>query len=770
MSSYIFRVSKFGHLEHIHYGVKIPADADPESLRLKTTAVMGSSVLYDESDGFYCLDTLPLEWSGIGKGDYRNSPVEIGMADHGFVSDFSYRGYRIDKGHLPMTHLPVASGESQTESDGCRHLIIEMSDDPGGAVLELIYTVYPDCDVITRRAVLKNSGTTGRLQIRKLMSMMIDLPDRGFSLTTLHGGWIREGQLQKQPLTYGTIVHASSTGNSSNRHNPAFMLAERDAGENYGQVYGFNLVYSGNHYEAVELSEQGLVRIMTGINPHCFEWILAPGQKFETPEAVMTFSNAGYNKCSQNFHKFINDCIVPDHWRRRKRPILINSWESHYFRFNQQKLLRLAGEAADLGIELFVLDDGWFGRRNDDKSSLGDYDVNKEKFPQGLKVFADKIRKRGLQFGLWVEPEMVNPDSELYRSHPEYTVQVPGRQPSMGRNQLVLDLCRQEVRDYIVESVGRILDLTDADYVKWDMNRHISDMYSAAVSQSAFFHSYIIGLYEVLHRIFGPRPQILLESCSSGGNRFDLGMLCFSPQIWASDNIDPIERLDIQEGLSYFYPLSTIGSHVADSPHSQTLRRTTLATRFHVAAFGCLGYEFNLSFLNRLQKKAVKEQISFYKKYRMVFQFGEFYRLKSERDHQIQWQVVSPGCRTAVAGFFQKQQKAAGGFDRLNLFGLQADLEYTVKTRPLRLYLDQFGSLINHLLPFAVKPDNPALRLAGRFYTLSDCTEAYHASGKQLQAGIMLNNQYTGTGYNQNIRMMGDFGSHLYLAEADKHD
>lgn len=773
-SSYVFRMTASGHPEQIYYGERLEPPGNIDTLVFKRTAIAGSSVLYDDTDETGCLDTIPLEWSGIGKGDYRHTPAELRMPDGSFVTDFVFKSFRTGDGPLTMATLPNATADQNetTTIEPISHLVITLHDPLVKLELDLVYTVFPACDVITRRVVLHNradiseAGINGSIRIRRLMSLMLDLPDWGFSLTTLHGGWIREGQRQEQPLTVGVTVRESTTGSSSNRHNPAFLLAEQGAGENHGRVYGFNLVYSGNHYEAIEKTEIGLVRLMSGINPHCFEWELQPGECFETPEAVMTFSACGYNGTSSNFHAFVNRHIVPPSWRGRERPVLINSWEAHYFKFDQAKLLKLARQAADLGVELFVLDDGWFGSRNDDRSGLGDYTVNPKKFPRGLASFGRKLEKLGLQFGLWFEPEMINPDSDLYRAHPEFAVQIPGRPPAMGRHQLVLDLCQPQVRDYIVESVGRILDECPIHYVKWDMNRHISDMYSAAIRQQGeFFHRYILGLYEVLRRIFDPRPQILLESCSSGGNRFDLGMLCFSPQIWASDNIDPIERLDIQNGLSLFYPLSTMGSHVADSPHSQTLRQTTLATRFQVAAFGCLGYELNLNFLDRLQKKEVQEQIAFYKTHRRLFQFGQFRRLASGQSEQVHWQVTEPDRSAAIAGLFQKQRKAGSGFDRLLPQGLGPSRTYRLRTRPLRLSIERFGGLINHLLPIAIKPTSPLVRLAGKYYTLPDCVETYFGSGQQLMAGVMLNSQYSGTGYNTEIRMLGDFGSNLYLIE-----
>ena len=768
-TSYWIRVSKFGHLEHIYYGERL-AEQDPEGLALKRTAMYGSSVLYDEADPVYCLDTMALEWSGIGRGDYRHSPAELKMPDGSFSTDFVYHSHRILPGFVPMETLPGAYGEATD----CDTLELTLKDTSNEVELLLYYTVYTHTDVITRRAVLVNHGERP-LVIRRLMSMMTDLPNRGFKLVTFDGGWIKEAHRHERPVQYGMYVNESTTGASSNRHNPGFLLAEADASETHGRVYGFNLVYSGNHYGAVELSVQDIVRVQLGLSPHCFEWTLGKNERFETPEAVMTFSNGGFNGLSAHFHDFVNAHIVRGDWQSQERPVLLNNWEAHFFKFNQSKLLRLARRAKNLGVELFVLDDGWFGKRNDDHAGLGDYTVNRKKLPGGMPRFADKIRRTGLQFGLWFEPEMVNPDSDLFRAHPEYALTTPGKTPALGRNQLVLDLCNPAVRDYIVENVSRILDEAGISYVKWDMNRHISDAYSPLLNptdarvgggpgnQGEFFHRYILGLYDVLSRIFRPRPHILLESCSSGGNRFDLGMLCYSPQVWSSDDTDPIERLKIQSGLSHLYPLSTMGAHVSEAPHQQTLRATPLTTRFNVACFGCLGYEMDLKYLTHVEKKEIREQIAFYKAHRKTFQYGRFSRLPALKANKVHWQCAAQDGGEAVAGFFQTQGEAAEGYDFLPLTGFDPASRYTVKTRPQSLFIKRFGGLVKHILPVSLNPDGVILRTVVRFYRLTDCVETYECRGDMLNTGIRLNNQFIGSYYNNHTRLLGDFGSNLYV-------
>jgi alpha-galactosidase len=756
-TSYIFRITKHRHLEHIYYGARVSASVDEiEALAPKRTAQIGSTVAYDRDDPLYCLDTMCLEYAGIGKGDYRYSPMEVKMPDGGFVNDFVYENHCIKNGPIPIETLPSAQG---TENE-CSSLVLNLRDTSCDVCFTMIYTVFEKANVITRRVVLKNNDKRP-LVIRRLLSMSFDTVNKGFTLVTFDGDWAREAHKHERPLQYGIFVNESRTGASSNKHNPGFLLCENGASENHGDVYGFNLVYSGNHFGFVELNSHELVRVGLGISPHCFEWTLNNGEQFETPEAVMTFSDKGLNGLSQNFHNFINNHIIPRDWQGKERPVLYNSWEPCFFKFTQSKLLHLARLSKKLGMELFVLDDGWFANRDNDKAGLGDYTPKRRKFSRGLKPFARKVRKIGLDFGLWFEPEMVNEDSNLYRSHPEWAVQMPGRKSTLGRNQLVLDLCNPMVRDYIVTSVGKTLDDTGASYVKWDMNRHISEFWSEHIpSQGEFFHRYILGLYDVLIRIFKPRPHILLESCSSGGNRFDLGMLCFSPQIWSSDNTDPVERLKIQSGLSCLYPQSCMGAHVSDAPHQQTLRDTPIATRYNVSCFGSLGYEMDLRFLSPVEKCEIKEQIAFYKLHRKTLQYGAFERLDSPKANKTVW--LCRGEKEAIVGFFQSQATVGEGPDALCIPGFDPHKRYRVSTRPQRLFIKRFGGLVKHILPVTLDPNGFILRTVNRRYALTDCIENYECSGDTIAAGIMLNNQFMSSYYNNKTRLLGDYGSNLY--------
>ncbi len=756
-SSYMLMVNEYGHIEQLHYGRPVQLE-DYEALRYKRTMPYGSQVMYTPEDQIYCLDNVPLNWSGIGKGDFRIPPAELIMPDGSFTYDFLYESFEILPGTYSAKGLPCAYAENENEA---QTLVLHLKEKVYAIRLRLIYTVFYKTNVITRRAEIEN-GESKPLNIRRMMSMLIDLPNRDFKMVTFDGDWIREANRSDRKLMPGCFVNESSTGASSNRHNPGVLLASENTSEDFGEAYGFNLIYSGNHYTAAELCPRGMVRVISGINPLCFSWTLEKGGIFETPEAVLTYSAEGFNGMSRNFHDFINAHIVSGEWKGKERPVLINNWESNFFDFSRRSLLRLARRAKELGVELFVLDDGWFGARNNDKAGLGDYDVNLKKLPGGISSLAKEITSMGLMFGLWFEPECVNEDSELYRAHPEYAVRHPNRPHSLGRNQLVLNLTMPEVRDYIVENVGKVLDSAEISYVKWDMNRHMSDMYTETCPMGEFFHRYTLGLYEVLERIFRPRPQILLESCSSGGNRFDLGMLRYSPQIWASDNTDPIERLRIQKGLSYLYPQSAMGAHVSQSPHMQTLRTTPLSTRFNVACFGAFGYELDLDELSVVEKQQVKEQIAFYKEHRKTLQFGDFYRYDSLPPNREAFSVAEKDGSAAVLSLVQTQAIAAPENELVKVKGLLPNLRYKLKAQAQKVGISRFGGLLKHVFPIALRADGFVLRTANRVYALTDGPLEIIATGSALKSGVPINNQFIGTGYHKDLRLWGDFGSQIY--------
>ena len=751
-TTYAFRINE-GYPEHLYYGRRI-VDSDFTATALKNTIDLGCTVKTEGSKFF--LERNLLEYSGVGRGDYRHNPIELLMPDGTFVCDFVYDSHRVYDGAYIAEGLPHAHGDAKT-------LEITLKDKKFSDIsLKLNYTVFEDCDAICRNVELVNDND-GPVYIRKLMSLMFDLAEADYDMLTLDGDWIKEAHEHRRFLECGVLVNESTVGASSNRHNPAFALLERGADESRGKAYGFNLLYSGNHYSAVERSTFDTARVMTGINPHCFLWRLQKGEKFVSPQAVMTYSHEGLNGMMANMHDFVNGHVIRGEHKDADRPIVLNNWEATFFNFNRRKILALARSAKKLGIEMFVLDDGWFGKRNNDLAGLGDWVENRRKLPGGIKSIAKAVNRMGMKFGLWFEPECVNPDSDLYRAHPDWAISIEGRELTFGRNQLILDLTRKEVREYIIESIDKVLCDANIEYVKWDYNRHISDMYSSSLKQQGeFFHRYTLGLYEVLEEIFFKRhPNILFESCSSGGNRFDLGMLYFSPQIWTSDNTDPIERLDIQGGIYNFYPQSCVSAHVSMAPHSQTLRDTPIQTRFNVAAFGVLGYELDFSELTPDERRQVKEQIAYYKEHRRTFQYGRLRKVKLKNPDQISWQITD-GEKT-FAGIYQKYKSAAPGRDRLDVPCLDPDKLYTVESRDQYLRVRSFGGLIKHITPVRLRPSGFILRTVDKHYSMKDGKELYTASGSMLAEGINLAMQYEGSGYNGDLRMLSDFGSSLYL-------
>ena len=735
--SLLFRVTRYGLLEQLHFGEPVEA-SDAEALACQPGLGWGSSLLLNDADSQSCPEHIPLLWSGSGRGDFRESPVEL----DGKSTNFSYVNHRVlEEAPAMVTGLPQAHGEAE---------VLEITMEQPGAKLYLYFSLFETA--LTRRVVLENTGAEP-LCIHKLMSFAMDLPGE-FDVTTFHGGWAAEMGRDTVPASRARVVNESTTGASSNMHNPGVMLSEPGATEDTGLVYGFNLVYSGNHYASAQRSQQGLTRVMQGISPTNFCWDLVPGEKFETPEAVMTCSADGFGGMSCRMHKFVTDHIVPTYWADRERPILYNSWEGCMFDFDQKRLLDLAKRAKNMGCELFVLDDGWFGVRNNDRAGLGDYNVNTKKLPHGIAGLSAKVKSLGMEFGLWFEPESVNENSDLYRAHPDWAL-TDAHPTILGRHQLLLDLTKPEVRDYIVKNVTAILDRSALTYVKWDMNRH-------SVAMGAKAHAYILGLYDVLRRIFEPRPYILLESCSSGGNRFDLGMLKFGPQVWCSDNTDPISRLTIQGNLSYLYPQSTFGAHVSAAPHAQTLRNTPLTTRGNVSFFGCLGYELDLKHLAAIEVQEIKGQIEFYKAHRRLFQFGSFHRMKNG------WQVSLEG--VTAAGVFHKLMDPAPGYEQLRLKGLDKGKRYRLRTRAQKIRIGQFAHLLKHVAPVSLDPNGAVLRTADKHYGLEDGAEGYRVSGAALTSGIRLQPMFRGTGYDKNQRTQGDFGSNVYLIEEETEE
>lgn len=760
-TSYVFRVMDTGHLEHLHYGAKIIKGTE-ESLVEQHAFGPGNTVAYDQNHMEFSLEDQRLEFSSLGKGDIREPFVEIIHADGAATCDFLYDSYEILKGKEPFETLPG----SYDENGEVDHLKVVCRDDYYGLTLELHYFVYEDCDVITRSTKLINESTQ-TVRLERLMSTQLDFAERGLLFTTFHGAWAREMEKIQAVVSAGKYVSESRCGTSSSRSNPFVMISKPETTEDNGACYGCNLIYSGNHYEALEATVYGKSRFVSGILPDGFSYLLREGESFEAPEAVMTFSKDGYNGMSAHMHTFIREHIVRGEWKKKARPILLNSWEAAYFDINERKLLKLATSAKEAGMELFVMDDGWFGKRDDDKRSLGDWYVNEKKLPNGLKGLVDKIKALGLDFGIWVEPEMVNVDSDLYRKHPEWVMEIPGKPHSEGRNQRILDLGNPDVQGYVIEEMSKVFSSADISYVKWDMNRIFSDVYSGilpAERQGEALHRYVIGLYRCMKELTNRFPHILFEGCCAGGNRFDLGILCYFPQIWASDNTDPIVRTRMMTNYSYGYPMSVVSAHVSASPNHQTLRWTTLATRFNVAAFGIFGYELNLSDFSNDSKQTVAAQVSLYKQWREVLQFGDFYRGRDGNLHE--WTVVSEDKSRAVGMILQEMVIPNHQFEQFFAKGLAPEKCYHFTNHGMKVNIKEFGDLVNAQSPVHIKHDSIRQRIIAKYYKLLGETEDKIITGDSLMdAGVKLTQGFSATGFSENVRHFPDYASRMYFME-----
>ena len=758
-TSYIIRISKYGHILNDYYGAKIIDDEDFLFSKEKYSTPSGTAVSYTLEDPTYVLDLLSSELSSIGKGDYKEPSLII---DNGqdFILDLIYVDYKINDTFTSLNTLPSMHGKLQ-------ELVIYLKDKVLDIYVELHYVIDEENDIIIRNIKVINKQENP-IKLHKVMSMQLEMVNKQFEMISLYGGWGFEGQKSKVTLDHNIIINDSKTGNSSNRHNPFFMLKSKDANYNYGDVYSFNLIYSGNHYEMVEHSSFNKVRIQSGINPYGFLYTLKQNEEFETPYAIMTYSNKGINKASQNMHCFINNHILNEKHQDMVAPILINNWEATYMKFKESNLKNIIKNAKELGLEMFVLDDGWFGRRTDDTKGLGDYDVNMKKLHHGLKGIADYSNKKDLKFGLWFEPEMVNENSALYENHPDWVIRCNNRDMSYGRNQLVLDLSRTEVQEYIISSVNNILDSYNIEYVKWDMNRHISDMSSIYFHGGELSHRYMIGLYKVFEGIIKTHPNVFFEGCASGGNRFDLGILCYFDQIWTSDDTDAYERISIQSGYALAYPLKTLSNHVSAAPSHSVLRNTSIDTRFNVAMFGSLGYELDLSYLESVEKKAVKEQVKFYKEHRDLIRSGDFYQLKDIKDDGYAlWLVVSKDKKEALLGYYNGLQKMNSSIDEIKLVGLDENIKYCFDVRHQEYNIHMFGGLINQILPFKVNDRGFLVNAIAKYKTMPAENESYELSGSALMSGALkLNQQWMGTGLNDSVRALGDFGSRLYYIKA----
>lgn len=758
-TTYALYIMPTGHLQHLYYGDKLIVTCREDLLPLieKHAFAPGNTINYNEEETSWSLEDMCLEISGQGKGDLREPMIALTYADGNSTIDFLYDSYECPE-EKPAMALPSAYGKAD-------HLILHTFDRNTLCQLDLYYDIYEDCDVIAKHVVLRNT-TDSPLIIERLMSQMLDFDRDDFILTTFNGAWAREMQKYTHVLTSGKQVNASNTLTSSSRANPFVMLSFADTTETHGACYGMNLIYSGNHYECAEVSSHHQTRFVQGINPEAFRYTLNAGESFETPEAIVTYSRHGFNDMSHHLHRFIQDCVVRGEWQYRERPILLNSWEAQYFDINELQLLRLARAAGKAGIELFVVDDGWFASRDDDTTSLGDWTPDQKKLPHGLAWLAEKIVKMGMMFGLWVEPEMISINSDLFRAHPDWVLSHPAYLHAMGRHQCLLDLCNPEVVDHIINTMSALLSSAEISYVKWDMNRIISDIYSPYLDssqQGEVTHRYVLGLYKIMATLTQRFPHILFEGCASGGNRFDLGILSFFPQIWASDNTDALFRLTAQENYSYGYPLSTFSAHVSSVPNHQTMRITPLTTRFHVAMFGVLGYELNLHDLTDEERKEIKAEITLYKARRHLLQYGRFYRLPQTLHN---WIVVSADQTQAIGMIMQTLAEANTQQHHFYAAGLLPEQRYHFTTRALAHNIKQFGGLINAVAPVHIKQDSLVHDAIARFMKMPGEQDDYTTTGNILMTGVKLAPAFSGTGYNDMVRFFPDFSSRLYIIDA----
>lgn len=672
--SYVIKILKNGQLGHFYCGKKINKAERLDRYPISQPRTYEAYAVEDDPD--FILENIAREYPSFGQSDFREPAYQIESENGSIISELKYKEHKIYPGKKELEGLPAVYVEQKEEADS---LDIVLYDEVLDLKVTLTYTIFRDYPIITRSAHFNNKGEE-KLNLTRALSMTIDFENRDFELLQLSGALARERNVLRRTLQQGITKIDSKRGGSSHQQNPFAALVETDTDEYHGEAFGFSLVYSANFIAQAERNHYGKTRMSMGINPFNFNWLLEKGQTFQTPEVVINYSDRGLNKMSQNFHQLYRRRLVKGRHRDQERPVLINHWEGTYFDFNTDKILEIAKAAAKVDIELFVLDDGWFGKRNDDTSSLGDWYVNEEKLPGGLEYLANEINELGMDFGLWLEPEMLSPDSDLYREHPEWAIQVANRKPSLSRKQLILDLSRKDVQDYIIERVSSILDKANISYVKWDMNRPMTEYGSLelkAERQQELNHRYILGLYRVLEEITSEFPEILFESCAGGGGRFDPGMLYYMPQTWTSDDTDAVERLKIQYGTSIVYPASSMGAHVSAVPNHQVQRSSSLKMRYDVASFANLGYELDITELNEDERKAVKNQVDNYKKIRKLVQFGDFYRLKSPFEGNFTaWSYIGEDKEDVLAGFYQVLASPNPRENILKLKGLEAEADY----------------------------------------------------------------------------------------------
>lgn len=676
-TSYILSVLETGHLINLYWGRKI--NSNKINYVVKKRACGSFLADLDNIDALH-LEVIAQEYPSYGSPDLRSPAIQVKLANGTTVTDFRYESHEIYRGKKKLEGLPATYAEKEDEVES---LEITLKDEVANLRVILSYTVFENYDSITRSCKVINDSNY-EVDILRALSANVDFTHSEFDLIQLSGSWARERHIVRTALRSGGQCIESRRGASSHAQNPFIALVSKDATEDKGEVYGFNLIYSGNFLASVEVDMHSNARTQIGINPFDFTWNLESGQSFQTPEVVMVYSPNGLTGMSHIYHDLYRERLCRGTHRDKERPILINNWEATYFDFNTEKLISIAKEASSLGIEMLVMDDGWFGKRNADNSSLGDWVVNEEKIQGGLKNLVDEVNKLGMEFGIWFEPEMISPNSDLFREHPDWCIHIEGREPALCREQYVLDLSRQEVVDYIYESVKKVLSSANITYVKWDMNRQLTDLGSMNVTperHGELFHRYMLAVYEMMNRLTTDFPDLLLENCSGGGARFDAGMLYYSPQIWCSDDTDAIERLKIQEGTSIVYPLSAMGAHVSDCPNHTVGRTTPFETRGHVALAGTFGYELDVTRIPEKDREMIPAQVEMYHKYNDLVRRGDYYRIEnfSENHGFDSWEVVSKDKKEVLVTCVQVLGRPNYHSRRIKLKGLEEDVIYKIE-------------------------------------------------------------------------------------------
>ena len=704
-TSYIFGFLTSNTPVHMYWGKRLEKTPDINTLFIIPYKWPRSFCVVDGTtkDGdIFSRESLTMEFSTFGSSDLREPTFHAEYKDGSTVSDFEYKSYKITNGKKGIEGLPATYSENDGEA---QTLEVTLTDKLTGLDIILQYGVFGKLNAITRSIRCENHGEN-RAVIDRILSASVDFKTDKFDMIHLPGTWGRERVVTRVPVTKGYINVSSARGASSNTHNPFIALVSKDATENFGSAYGFSLVYSGNFLAGTYADYLNCTRAYIGINPFGFKWQLDPGDTFSTPEAVLVYSGEGIGEMSRIYHRLYRTRLCRGEYRDKERSCLINNWEATYFDFDEEKIVEIAKKAASCGIKLMVLDDGWFGKRDNDRSSLGDWFVDKRKLPNGIDGLCKKINALGMKFGLWFEPEMISPVSELYAKHPDWCIHVDGRDRKEGRNQLILDLSRDEVCDYIINSVNAVLDSANIEYVKWDMNRNMACVGSATLPsdrQGELYHRYMLGLYKVLEAIVSSHPHILFESCSGGGGRFDPGMLHYMPQTWTSDNTDALARIDIQYGTSICYPYSSMGAHVSAVPNHQVRRTTPISFRGNVAIPGQFGYELDLTKLSDEDIAEIKEQTKFYEKYGEVFHRGDLYRLRNPLgDYMSAIEFVSEDKNTVIVMLYSHKGTANAVLDYVCLGGLDAGAEYK-KTENGEIWTGE--ALMNVGIPFMADND-----------------------------------------------------------------